>query len=230
MYKSKSISVIIPCLNEEKGLRKLLENRPSFIDEIVVIDNGSTDATAHVAASYGAKVIIESKKGYGHAYLAGLPQATKDIIVLLDGDGTYPMTEIEKLLLLIEKDHCDFVNGNRYPLCDKNAQPLVNQYANAAISKLIRMLFKIQLKDSQSGMMAFKRDIVRKLNAQDTGMGFSQEIKIKAFIKKDISCAETWITYRVRTGTVKFKSIEDGMRNFYSVLGLWKELKLNGSV
>jgi len=225
MYRSKTITVIMPCYNEEEGLKKLLENKPSFIDEVIVVDNASTDATAEIAKSYGATVIFESRKGYGQAYLAGLPKASKDIIALMDGDDTYSMADLEKLLSLMEKENYDFVTGNRYPLADKSAQPIINQYANKLISMAIRLLFNIKLKDSQSGMMVFKRDLLKQINVKDTGMGFSQEIKIKAFIDKNIRCCEERITYQVRAGEVKFRKLKDGMRNLYLVICLWKELK-----
>jgi len=226
MYQSRAITVIIPCYNEEEGLKKLLENKPAFIDEVIVVDNASTDATAEIAKSYGANVIYESRKGYGQAYLAGLPKATKDIIALMDGDDTYSMADLEKLLSLMEKGNYDFVTGNRYPLADKKAQPISNQYANQLISMAIRILFNIKLKDSQSGMMVFKRDLLKQINVKDIGMGFSQEIKIKAFIDKNIRCCEERITYRVRAGEVKFRKLKDGIRNLYLVICLWKELKL----
>jgi len=229
MYRSKRISLVIPCYNEEDGLNKLLQAKPLFVDEIIVVDNASTDATAQVASKHGAKVVYEPKKGYGQAYLAGLPQATGDIIVTLDGDDTYPMGEVEKLISLIVDDDCDFVSGNRYPLTNKNIQPVINQYANWLISLLIRLLYSIRLADSQSGMMAFKRDILKKILMFDTGMGFSQEIKIKAFTRKDLKCREVWISYRLRVGEVKFKSINDGLRNLFSAIRLRIKLRFSRS-
>jgi len=224
MYRTKTVSLVIPCFNEEEGLDKLLQSKPQFVDEIIVVDNASTDATPQIAAKHGAKVVYESRKGYGQAYLTGLPRATGDIIVTLDGDDTYPMSEIEKLILLMEKEDCDFVSGNRYPLTNKNIQPVINQYANWLISTLIRLLFCIKLADSQSGMMAFKRGILNKMKLFDTGMGFSQEIKIKAFTRKDFKCRELWISYRLRIGEVKFKSLNDGLRNLFSAIRLRGQL------
>src|ERR1039457_3822284 len=75
MYKGQSITVIIPCLNEERGVGKVLHAMPPFVDEIIVVDNGSTDATAQVAASLGAKVITEELRGYGRAYRRGFAAA-----------------------------------------------------------------------------------------------------------------------------------------------------------
>ena len=74
MYKNKKVSLVIPCFNEEKGIKKILEHKPLFIDEIIVIDNDSTDRTAKIAKKLGAQVIFEKRKGYGQAYLTGFKQ------------------------------------------------------------------------------------------------------------------------------------------------------------
>src|SRR6202020_2572521 len=76
MYKEQSITVIIPCLNEEQGIEGVMKRMPSFVDEVIVVDNGSTDRTAEVAKGYGAKVIQEDARGYGRAYKTGFAAAT----------------------------------------------------------------------------------------------------------------------------------------------------------
>ena len=98
MYKNQSITVIIPCLNEEQGIEKVLRRMPDFVDEKIVVDNGSTDRTSEVAASLGAYVIREEVRGYGRAYRRGFAHATGDIIVTLDGDHSYPPDAISYLL------------------------------------------------------------------------------------------------------------------------------------
>ena len=225
MYKFKTISVVIPCYNEEQGLDRMLLQKPSFIDEVVVVDNNSNDNTADVARKHSATIIYERRRGYGWACLAGLSKANGDIIVILDGDDSYPITGIDKLLLYMENAGCDFVTGNRYPLVDKEAQPLINQFANQFMSLLAKVLFKINLKDSQSGMIVLKRGLLDKIKIYNTGMGFSQEIKIKAFIRPDICCGEVHIHYGARTGKEKFRKIEDSTKNICSLLCLWKELQ-----
>ncbi|MGN6756458.1 MAG: glycosyltransferase family 2 protein, partial [Thermomicrobiales bacterium] len=90
MYKELTISVVIPCFNEEEGIAHVLRGMPAYVDEVIVVDNNSTDGTGDVARSLGAKVIHECRKGYGSAYQAGLPHAAGDIIATVDGDGTYP--------------------------------------------------------------------------------------------------------------------------------------------
>lgn len=226
MYNYKTISVVIPCFNESQGLDKVLKNKPLFIDEVIVVDNNSRDNTVNVAKKYNSTIVQEKRIGYGQACLAGLLKVKGDIIIILDGDNSYPMSEIEKLLLYMENQSCDFVSGNRYPLANSNVQPIVNQFANQAISLFIRLLFRINLKDSQSGMMVFKRSLLDKISLDNTGMGFSQEIKIKAWLT-GICCKETYINYGVRIGKVKFRKIVDSANNLYSLLCLWKKFLIS---
>ena len=79
MYKGLSISVVIPCFNEEKGIGTVLQRMPDYVDEVIVVDNNSADGTARIAEAHGARVVHEKRKGYGSAYQAGLPQARGDI-------------------------------------------------------------------------------------------------------------------------------------------------------
>ena len=103
MFSGKRISVVIPCHNEEAGIRAVIERMPRpLVDEIVVVNNASTDRTEEVALELGAKVVREEKKGYGNAYKAGLAAASGDIIVTMDGDGTYPPDAIQLLRDLLE--------------------------------------------------------------------------------------------------------------------------------
>ena len=90
MHRGLKISVVIPCYNEQDGIRHTIGMLPPCVDEIVVVDNNSTDQTGEVAKSLGARVVFEGRKGYGAAYKAGLPAARGDVTVTLDGDGTYP--------------------------------------------------------------------------------------------------------------------------------------------
>src|ERR1043166_8378340 len=90
MHQNLKMSLVIPCYNEEEGVREVIGRCPREIDEIVVVDNNSTDRTAEVARSLGAVVVSDRKPGYGAAYKAGLRAATGDVVVTLEGDGTYP--------------------------------------------------------------------------------------------------------------------------------------------
>ena len=98
MYKGQSIAVIIPCLNEEQGVEKVLRALPDFVDEVIVVDNASTDRTSEVAAALGAKVISEDVRGYGRSYKRGFAVATSDVIITLDGDHSYPADALSYLI------------------------------------------------------------------------------------------------------------------------------------
>src|SRR5512147_1120240 len=98
MYKDRRITVVIPCLNEEKGIVEVLSRMPSFVDETIVVDNDSTDRTAELASRHGARVIHERVRGYGRAYKTGLMEARGDIVVTLDGDHSYPVDAISYLI------------------------------------------------------------------------------------------------------------------------------------
>ena len=108
MYSNYTITLVIPCLNEEQGLTQLLKTIPDFIDEVIVVDNNSTDKTAEIARMAGAKVLFESKRGYGKSYKSGVEAATSDFVVTLDGDGSYLAADIEKLVKISLEEQKDF--------------------------------------------------------------------------------------------------------------------------
>src|SRR2546425_2367031 len=126
MQHHLKISVVIPCYNEEQGVREVIRRMPPAVDEIVVVDNNCTDRTAEVARSLGAKVVTERTPGYGAAYKAGLKAASGHIVVTLDGDGSYPPEEIPRLVSSLEDRGWDFLSASRFPLSDPKAMGLSN--------------------------------------------------------------------------------------------------------
>ena len=119
----------------------------------------------------------------------------------------------------------DFVSGCRFPLVNSKAMLFLNKLSNYFISWLIRFIFKVKVIDSQSGMMVFRKDILKKIKVQNKGMGLSQEFKIKAWLNPNIKCSELHISYYPRLGRVKFNKIRDGIKNLYDVLILWQKLE-----
>src|SRR5947209_3333759 len=141
MYKDLRITVVIPCLNEEQGIEKVLRRIPSFVDETIVVDNGSTDRTADVAASFGAVVIRESVRGYGRAYKKGFAGATGDLIVTLDGDHSYPPDAISYLLEAFLHLEVDFLNASRFPVRDAHAMSFKHKFGNFILSLATSLLY-----------------------------------------------------------------------------------------
>ncbi len=212
MLQNLKISLVIPCYNEEDGVREVIERCPEGIDEIVVVDNNCTDRTAEVARSLGAVVVSERTPGYGAAYKAGMRAATGDLIVTLDGDGTYPPESIPALVDTLVAKRWDFLSACRFPLADKAAMGLTNQIGNMVLTVTAMLLFFTPIKDSQSGMWVFKRSLLEKMKVTSDGMPFSQEIKLEAILR-GFRFGETHIAYGARIGEVKLQKWRDGWLN-----------------
>lgn len=212
MRHQLKISLVIPCYNEEDGVREVIGRCPSDIDEIVVVDNNCTDRTAEVARSLGAVVVSEKTPGYGAAYKAGMKAATGDLIVTLDGDGTYPPEAIPALIDTLVSKHWDFLSACRFPLADPKAMGLTNQLGNWVLTVTAMILFFKPIQDSQSGMWVFKRSLLEKLRVTSDGMPFSQEIKLEAILR-GFRFGEEHIAYGARIGEVKLQKWRDGWLN-----------------
>jgi glycosyltransferase involved in cell wall biosynthesis len=214
----QKVSVVIPCYNEQDGIRHVLETLPPSVDERIVVDNNSTDSTGEVARSMGAKVVFEARPGYGSAYKAGLPAATGDIIATLDGDGSYPADWIPTLVENLVTGQLDFISGCRFPLADSKAMPISNKLGNLLLTAVMVVLFGRRIRDSQSGMWIFRRSLLQNLVLTSDGMPLSEEIKIEALLK-GYKFREVHIPYRVRVGDVKLRKWRDGWQNLRFLVG-----------
>lgn len=213
MYKDLTITVIIPCLNEEQGIDEVLTRIPDYVDEVIVVDNGSTDCTAAVARSHGAKVIREDIRGYGRAYKKGFANSTSDIIITLDGDHSYPVDAISYLLEGFNHHSVDFLNASRFPMRDRHAMSLKHRIGNLILSVVMSILFLRWIRDSQSGMWVFRRSILKDIRLDSDGMAFSEEIKVEAIRNSNIRFAEMPVMYTSRLGEVKLQPWRDGIAN-----------------
>jgi glycosyltransferase involved in cell wall biosynthesis len=213
MYKGQSITVIIPCLNEEQGIEKVLRSLPEFVDEIIVVDNNSTDRTSEVAESLGAKVIREGVRGYGRSYKRGFAVATSDLIITLDGDHSYPADALSYLIEAFLHLDIDFLNASRFPVRDRRAMSFKNKFGNLVLSVAFSALFFQWVRDSQSGMWVFRRSILEHMKLESDGMAFSEEIKIEAVRNRKIRFGEISIQYSSRVGETKLNAWRDGFGN-----------------
>lgn len=213
MYRGLSISVVVPCYNEETGIAITLRDMPAIVDEVVVVDNNCMDRTADVARAHGAVVVSEPRQGYGAALRRGFASATRDIIVTMDGDGTYPRSFIPALLDVIIDEQLDFVTCNRTGYKSRGSGTAVRVMGNWVLSLVESILFGHWIVDSQSGMWVFKRSLLPSLELTSDGMALSEEIKIEAFSQRRIRSRELPIYYRARTGASKLNVWRDGFRN-----------------
>jgi glycosyltransferase involved in cell wall biosynthesis len=215
MYKGQRITVVIPCLNEEQGIEQVLKRMPDFVDEVIVVDNGSSDRSSEVARTYGAQVIREDVRGYGRSYRRGFASASGDLIVTLDGDHSYPVDALSYLLEAFLHLDVDFLNASRFPVRDRKAMSFKNKLGNLVLSLAMSILYFRWVRDSQSGMWVFRRAILAEMNLESAGMAFSEEIKIEALKNRHIRFREISIQYSSRLGEVKLNPWRDGMYNLY---------------
>jgi dolichol-phosphate hexosyltransferase len=212
------LSVIIPTLNEEECIGQVIDEVHDSLKgkeadyEIMVVDGRSKDRTREIARAKGAVVVEEPRKGYGRAYKTGFEQARGEFIATMDGDCTYPADMILPLRDMLEKEDLEFITTDRFGHMEDGAMSTMHKIGNLGLSFTTRLLFGRIIRDSQSGMWVFRREALRKINVQDDGMPFSEEIKIEAFRK--LRSKEVMIAYRRRVGEVKLSSWKDGWKNF----------------
>jgi len=210
------VSVIIPTMNEERGIGLVINEIKNALDgkrayEIIVVDTDSRDLTRDIAAGHGAVVVDEPRRGYGRAYKTGFDKATGEIIATLDADMTYPAAEIPELADMLEEKSLDFITTNRFARMERGAMPAKHRFGNWVLSTTARILFRVKIRDSQSGMWVFRKDALAKLELVSDGMSMSEELKIEAFRK--LKAAEAPITYKPRIGEAKLRSWRDGTSN-----------------
>ena len=218
MYRNRKITVVIPCLNEEEGIQDVLSEIPNSVDEVIVVDNDSTDGTASVAKSLGARVIEEKVRGYGRAYKTGLLHAEGDIIVTLDGDRSYPVDALSYLLEGLLSSGVGFISASRFPIQNPQSMAFKNLVGNKLLSLVMSILYLRRIRDSQSGMWIFYKDALKKMNLHSDGMAFSEEIKIEALVNPKIGFKEMPINYSNRAGERKLQPWRDGWNNLLFLL------------
>src|SRR5512136_24862 len=159
----KKLTIVIPALNEEFGIEKTVRAIPragidkiGYHTQVLVVDNGSDDATAELAARAGAEVVPEPNRGYGTALKKGFAAAGGDVIVTADADATYPLEDIPRLVQILDNENLDFITTNRFAFLQREAMSIRNRIGNTILSLTMRLLFRLRIQDSQSGMWVFR--------------------------------------------------------------------------
>ena len=198
------VAVIIPVLNEEHALPHVLAEIPSdLVDEVVVVDNGSTDHSAQVARDHGARVVDEPHRGYGAACLRGIAATEQaDILVFLDGDHSDYPEDMRALVQPILADQADMVIGSRM-LERTSRRALLPQarFGNWLATVLMRLLFGIRCTDLGPFRVIRRNDLIA-LGMQDRDFGWTVEMQLRAKLG-GLRVVELPVRYRERIGTSK---------------------------
>lgn len=223
MLYNKKISLIIPCRNEEAALYSLLQKVPSCVDEIIVVDNNSTDNTVRIAKASGAKVLCEKRNingvGYGFAHQKGLSKATGDYIVAMDGDDTYPAEKIKEIITYMEKNDFNFVSCSRLPLANGETITFTRRLGIKILNFEIAFLYGYFFNDILTGMWVMRKDVINRLQAKSGDWNFSPEVKLAALYDKDIRFSEYHIPYYLRiNGVSKLNLWKTGIDHFFFIL------------
>jgi glycosyltransferase involved in cell wall biosynthesis len=194
------VSLIIPALNEEEGIVETIRRAPKDLHEIIVVDGGSKDRTAEVAAREGAKVIVERERGYGLAHRRGFEAATGDLISTSDADATYPVELIPHVADFLEKKGLSFVSCSRFPLADAKSMRPLNRFGNVGLSFAASVFYLHSFRDISSGMWLFRRSLLEKMDLRTKGWVFSNELKLEAYFADPAGFGEYIIPYDERVG------------------------------
>jgi glycosyltransferase involved in cell wall biosynthesis len=218
-----TVSVVIPCLNEAETIEECVTRAQTALDqngllgEIVVVDNNSTDGSGDIATAAGARVVRETRPGYGSAYLAGFAAARGRYIVMADADLTYDFFDIPKFVEKLDGG-ADLVMGDRMDNIHPGAMPWLHRYVgNPVLSGILNIFFRTGVRDAHCGMRGFRREILPQLDLRTTGMEFASEMVIRA-AKEKVRIEQFPIEYHPRGGESKLSSFRDGWRHLRFLL------------
>lgn len=219
----KRVSVIIPALNEQDSIGLVIRDIPAhLVTEIIVVDNGSTDRTAEMARNAGARVVRESRRGYGAACLRGIASANRpDIIVFMDGDYSDYPEEVEQLVAPVVTGEADLVIGSRTAGSrSKRVLPPHAYWGNWLTTWLIAALYHYRYTDL-GPFRAISHKGLMQLGMEDLDYGWTAEMQVKALIH-GLKVVEIPVSYRKRIGTSKVSgtlagSLKAGFKILYTV-------------
>jgi len=218
------VSVVLPCLNEEDSVgicvKKIRDTfrRLGVNGEVIVVDNGSVDASVSVARDAGARVIYESVRGYGSALRRGIEEAKGRYIIMGDADDSYDFNEIPAFIEKLRAGY-ELVMGSRFKgRMLPGAMTWSHRYiGNPILSGMLRIFFGGGVSDAHCGLRAFSSEAYKKMGLHTTGMEFASEMVINA-LKKKMRIAEIPITYHPRKGESKLSSVRDAWRHIRFML------------
>ncbi|MCF6286594.1 MAG: glycosyltransferase family 2 protein, partial [Candidatus Hydrogenedentes bacterium] len=211
MRNEHSIAVIIPVLNEVASIGQVIDAIPPWVDDIVVVDNGSEDGTGGVATSHGARVVVEPQRGYGAACLCGIAAlGAPDIVVFLDGDYSDHPEEMPLLVDPIIQGEVDMMIGSRVRgEWERGALTPQARFGNWLATRLIRLFWGIRYTDL-GPFRAIRYRTLHQLDMADQDYGWTVAMQIKAALHA-VPADEVPVSYRKRVGVSKISGTSRGV-------------------
>ena len=218
--KVEMISVVIPTLNEAGNILEAvttIHKDLAYPKEIIVVDGNSTDGTKEIVKDLGyCRLIIEPRRGYGLAIRTGIKKAKGNIIIMVDGDGTYEVRHINRMITkMVEKD-ADLVLATRM-YDPKKAMGIMNFLGNKVITFFFDFFFSQFLSDTQSGFRAISHEAIDNVKLKESDMAFATEMLIQ-FAREGYSMVEVPTTYKARKyGRPKLRRFKSGIEIFSTI-------------
>ena len=224
----KKIIIGIPCYNEELNIKKVVEDFKKELPEasVFVIDNNSSDETAEIARSAGAQVFSEKKQGKGFAVQKLFEVFDGDVLVLVDGDDTYPADKINDLLGPVINEEVEMTVGDRIHEANvKNFSPS-HWLGNKFLTRTLNFLFRTNFKDMESGLRVMDKKFVESSALLAGGFGIEPELTIQA-IERGMRIKEVPIEVRPRKkgSNSKLNAVKDGTIVMYTLISLFRDYK-----
>ena len=227
MYKGKKVTVVMPAYNEEECIAQVIYDfKKDFVDEVLVIDNNSTDATETIAKKAGAKVIKETRQGQGYACIRGLKEATGDLIFLTEADTTFLGKDMRKLLHYI--DDFDIVWGSRVhsSMIGPEAMNWWTLMGNWGLSLVLQARFRNKVKWHDVGVTfsLYKKEALDRIkNELKSGRGEFTSEPITLALKKNLKIVQIPTWYTSRRGLTKqsfgiLSSMKIGWRHLLNII------------
>jgi glycosyltransferase involved in cell wall biosynthesis len=216
------VSLVIPAYNEELAIKKVVDEALDYVDEIIVVDDGSRDNTFKIVRNNFSnnpkvKLIRHSiNQGKADALRTGVSNATGDIVVFTDADYTYPASAFPEMIKKLEEG-ADLVLGNRFK--SNMAMPALNKLGNTMFSLIATYITCVNINDGQTGLRAFRRDMFDDLDVNAKNLEYETKMTVKA-AKLGYKIDEVPIEYRPRIGQSKLSPFKDGIKMFSSLISI----------
>ena len=220
------ISIVLPCLNEEATVGACVDEafgiiRKAGLDgEVIVVDNGSTDASAASADEHGAKVVTELRRGYGRAIRTGFRESRGRVVVMVDSDTTYDLGSVPGMYKLLAGGKYDMIMGDRFAGgIERGAIPLSHKIGAKGLSFIARLRFRTKVRDFHCGLRAFRRDALEQMKLRTTGMEFATETVAEA-VRRNLRIGQVAVRPRRSKAprSSKLNTIRDGLRHLRYIM------------